>query len=287
MARKLGGKKRTGINPLAYLGVEPTSPANFLRVTRAPTLTDTSHNIGTVWLHEKNDSSEINDIYTLVDINTALSATTTPQGPAQWIQIAAGSGDLSSLTGDAGGPVFGDISSNIDIHGGDLITITGTPASNLLSVGLDNGLDGEVIIGSTAGSPAYATLKAGSGITIANASNSITINSTGTMVWAEVFVSQPMGPDRGYITNAAGLVTLTLPGTAAIGDKLHITGKGVGGWLIAQNAGQTIYFGVGSTTTGVGGSVSSTQTRDSIELVCVTANNDFNVLSSIGNITVV
>lgn len=102
----------------------------------------------------------------------------------------------------------------------------------------------------------------------------------------ETGTSANMVVNNGYIPNNAGLVTLTLPATAAIGDVVRVSGKGSGGWQIAQNASQTIYFGSMPTTTGVGGSLSSTNDRDSIELVCVTANNDWNVLSSIGNIAI-
>lgn len=102
----------------------------------------------------------------------------------------------------------------------------------------------------------------------------------------ETGTSANMVVNNGYITNNAGLVTVTLPSTAAVGDVVRVTGKGAGGWRIAQNASQTIYFGTMATTTGVGGRLDSTQQRDSIELLCVTANNDWNVLSSIGNITV-
>ena len=52
-----------------------------------------------------------------------------------------------------------------------------------------------------------------------------------------------MSVNNGYIANNAGLVTLTLPDTAALGDEVLVQGKGAGGWLIAQNASETIYFG--------------------------------------------
>ena len=94
-----------------------------------------------------------------------------------------------------------------------------------------------------------------------------------------------MAVHNGYIANNAGLVTLTLPATAAIGDEIRLTGKGAGGWRIAQNAGQTIYSDTSTTTTGVGGRLDSTQDRDTVELVCVTVDNDWNVLSSKGTIT--
>ncbi|MCF1193361.1 hypothetical protein LRR18_17360, partial [Mangrovimonas sp. AS39] len=48
-------------------------------------------------------------------------------------------------------------------------------------------VDGQVIIGSTAGTPTAATLTAGTGITITNASNSITIDAdAGGLEWSGV-----------------------------------------------------------------------------------------------------
>jgi hypothetical protein len=94
--------------------------------------------------------------------------------------------------------------------------------------------------------------------------------------------------NNGYIANNAGTVVFTLPVTAAVGTVIAVTGiNNNTGWQIAQNAGQTIYFGSTSTTTGVGGSLASTKTRDTVFLLCVVANNDWNVVDSIGNITIV
>ncbi len=59
------------------------------------------------------------------------------------------------------------------------------------------------------------------------------------------------------------------------------------GWQITQAAGQQIFFGTTQTTLGGGGSLTSSATRDSIEIVCVVANLTWNVISSQGNITVV
>lgn len=149
--------------------------------------------------------------------------------------------------------------------------------------------DGQLVVGSTGNAPVAATLTAGTDISITNAAGSITINSTGGggIEWEEVTTtSQSADVDTGYITNNANLVTVTLPSTIALGEVVRVTGKGAGGWRVAQNAGQTVYFGSSSTTTGTGGRLDSTHRRDSVELVCVTANTDFNVLSSVGNITV-
>jgi len=121
-----------------------------------------------------------------------------------------------------------------------------------------------------------------------DASGNITIGSPTSMTWAVTTVNATMAVDHGYIANKAGLLTMTLPATSVIGSIITITGiNNATGWAIAQSAGQTIYFGTGATTTGVGGSLASSATRDSITMVCVVADLSWNVLSSIGNVTIV
>lgn len=105
-------------------------------------------------------------------------------------------------------------------------------------------------------------------------------------VWnVQTGASVNMAVNNGYICNNAGTVTLTLPASADVGDNFKITGL-QGGWSIAQNAGDTIHMGDQSTTTGAGGSLASTDARDSVEIVCVVANTDYQVINSIGNLTV-
>ena len=105
--------------------------------------------------------------------------------------------------------------------------------------------------------------------------------------WEEVSgTSQATLMGQGYVPNNAGLVTLTLPATAIRGKELSVCGKGAGGWLLAQNSSQVIHFGVTSTTTGVTGSLASTQRYDTVRILCVTTNTTFVVLNSLGNLTV-
>ena len=109
-----------------------------------------------------------------------------------------------------------------------------------------------------------------------------------SFMWNEVTgTSSAMAVSNGYIANNAGLVTLTLPATAALGSVIEVSGKGAGGWLIAQNSGQTIHFGNSTTTTGVGGSIASTLQYDTVKILCITANTTWVVLSNVGNLTVV
>lgn len=151
--------------------------------------------------------------------------------------------------------------------------------------------DGQLIIGSTGNTPVLATLIAGSNMTITEGAGTITLASSagGGLAWTEVTgTSAGMSVNSGYIANNVALVTLTLPVTAAVGDIVAVVGKGAGGWKIAQNAGQQIYMLYDYTTPGTGGYILSELTAyDCVELVCITADTDFVVRSSMGNITIV
>jgi len=111
-----------------------------------------------------------------------------------------------------------------------------------------------------------------------------------SFTWSAATVNASLVVNTGIIANKAGLLTMTLPATAALGDIIRITGINTAvGWRIAQNANQQIFFGGVSSTLGVGGYIEATAIRDSVELICVLpgASTGWNVLSSIGNITVV
>lgn len=159
-------------------------------------------------------------------------------------------------------------------------------ASNMNPIVLTNG---QLLIGSTGADPSAATVTAGAGISISNGAGTITITSTGSgEPWTTVAgTTQALAVNNGYYANNAGLVTLTLPTTASVGDLILVGGQGAGGWLIAQNASQLIRFGSSVTTTGTGGSLASTNQYDNIVLRCMVANTTFAVWASIGNLTVV
>lgn len=124
------------------------------------------------------------------------------------------------------------------------------------------------------------TLIAGPGIAIDQSGSTITISSAS---FAANFVpvlttSQAMSIDTTYQAANVSLVTMTLPVTAAIGSILRVTGFGAGGWSIAQNAGQSIIVGGVTSSTGVIGSVSSTNQYDGIEIVCVVENTTWQTI---------
>jgi hypothetical protein len=150
---------------------------------------------------------------------------------------------------------------------------------------------GQLLIGTTASDPTAASLTAGTGVSITSATGAITINAVGGGVtWSTVTVDATFTVNTGTVANKAGLLTMTLPATASLGDIIAITGINTAlGWKIAQNANQQIFFGTSSTTAGITGSLASINIRDTIYLVCVVAGAStvYNVESVIGNITVV
>jgi hypothetical protein len=146
---------------------------------------------------------------------------------------------------------------------------------------------GQIPIGTTASDPAAATLTAGTGINISSVTGAITISSSGigSLVWNDVSgTSQSAAVNNGYIISNAGQTTVTLPATAAEGSVFGVQGKGAAGWILQANTGQTIHFG--SSATSSAGSLTSTNQWDSVQIVCVTANTTFAVISSVGNLTV-
>ena len=200
-------------------------------------------------------------------INTTGSASTVVVNLDSPVTVPHGGTGLTTLTN--GGILLGSGTGNV--------TVTAQPTN------------GQLLIGRTSLDPVLATLTAGNGVSITNASGSITIASSGGgFNWVEVTgTTQAISAQTGYIANNAGLVTLTLPATAVVGDTFQIVGKGAGLFKIAQNALQTIHYVASDTTTGVGGSLTAIEQYAAIEIVCITANSDFAVLDSSGNFTVV
>jgi hypothetical protein len=131
------------------------------------------------------------------------------------------------------------------------------------------------------------TLTTGGGTTtFLNANGTYTTPAGGTgFTWSTVSgTTQSAAINNGYIPTNSSLTTITLPSTAVVGSIVAIAGQGSGSWKVAQNSGQTIHFASQNTTTGTGGSLTTTNQYDSIELICVTANTDWVVRSSVGNI---
>jgi len=108
----------------------------------------------------------------------------------------------------------------------------------------------------------------------------------GGLTWTEVTgTSQSAAVNNGYIANNAGLVTINLPGTFAVGDIVHVVGKGTGLWVLDAPAGDTIHFGNQDTSSG--GTITATHRYDAIQVIGTVADTEWTVTGvSQGNLTV-
>ncbi len=153
------------------------------------------------------------------------------------------------------------------------------------------GTDGQVLIGGTSIDPAFTTLASSSGsIQFSPGPNSLSIDVVGGgLPWIYTTTSTYFTNNTGIIANSSTptVAVLTLPETAPRGSVIRVSGMGTGGWQIATSpttAGQVINFGdvVSSSST----PLASTEIGDAVELLCVTANQTWFVLSAQGNLTV-
>jgi hypothetical protein len=142
---------------------------------------------------------------------------------------------------------------------------------------------------------------AGTGISVSGATGSVTFTNIGVqsfngltgavladaVTWSVITADQTAVINKGYFANKGTLLTITLPTTAAVGSVIRVSGMNAGLWRIAQNASEVIHFGKTDTTVGTGGYIQSTLARDAVELICCVADTEWNVVSSVGNITIV
>lgn len=160
-----------------------------------------------------------------------------------------------------------------------------------------NGLitDGEFWIGTTVPNLGGTTISVGKitspsgtvGVGYSFPNITLDVLSEG-ITWSVISANQTLVVNHGYIcVSPGGALSLALPAVSSIGNIIEITLDGATSFTITQGAGQQIRVGNVSTTSGVGGTLGSTQQGDSIRMVCQTANLKWNVLSTMGNPTIV
>lgn len=193
---------------------------------------------------------------------------------------------------------------------------TATPAANALTVAGGTGMNTsgaaatvtinlDVPVDETNGGTAQTTYATGdilyasaadtlSKLTIGSAGEVLTVTggvptwepAAGAITWNEVTgTSQNAAVNNAYIANNAGLVTITLPGTFAVGDIVWVVGKGAGLWVLDAPAGDTIHYG--SQDTSSGGTITATNRYDAIQVVGTVADTEWTCTGiSQGNLTV-
>lgn len=139
--------------------------------------------------------------------------------------------------------------------------------------------NGSLLIGSAGGAPAAATLTAGSGITITNGANSITITATGAgFPWSDVSGTVNALANNGYFVT--GACTSTLPGSPTNGDVVKYIVDTTSTLTITANTGQRVRMQ--NALSGVAGTTANSQRGDSVELVYRSAASTWFSLSDNG-----
>lgn len=218
-------------------------------------------------------------------LNILGAGGTTTSAAGNTVTVTSGPTIATTYTEDAGTAT--PALNNLNIFGTGGITTSG--AGDTVTVTTDGTIATQYDADSGSATPAGGILNIiGAGSTVTSAAgDTVTISSTGGgMVWTEVIVVGPtqMAVDNGYIANNGSQVGLTLPLTAALGSTICVIGKGAGGWIINQNAGQTIREVDSVTTTGVLGTVESSEARATMCMVCITADTEWQITQSTGNL---
>jgi hypothetical protein len=212
-----------------------------------------------------NGSSWITYTPTVATINAATGGTY-----SNGTITLSGLGNLSPITG---------------IPQGTITSVTET--NNTFTVSSNNSSNSFTIDAVTGGTYSNGAITLGGSGSINTIITGIPTGSTssggGGTVWYGSTTSVTAVTNTGYITTATTLTTITLPTNPTLGFSFEVVGNGTGLWRINQNTGQTIRFGIVSTTP-TSGIISATTQYDAIRLVCTTANTEFTVLSALGNL---
>lgn len=201
-----------------------------------------------------------------------LLATTSLTGFIQAANFPAMLGDVTNTAGSLTNVISNDAITTVKILN------AAVTYAKIQNVGASS------LLGNPTGAPAATSeITLGTGLSFTGS----VLNATSTFQPMPTVVvtgtSQAMAVNTAYVANNAGLVTITLPVTAAVGDESRLMGMGAGLWKLAQNAGQVIHFGNQDTTTGTGGDISAKHRYDTLMIKCTVANTQWDVVAAQGN----
>ena len=248
-----------GKHPLSYLGVNATTPSQFVIEERDPTNNDfAEYQLGTLWF-----CTTIPKLWMLSSKDPSVNP--------KWVGVYPGDGSGTNffetnsgtasenagtinIKGRAGGVLTSmAILDEVTLRLDDDLVITnslkiGTFTDGILrssSTGqissLPDGTDGQVLIASSTGVPVWANLTQGSNVTITNGANSIRIASSGgggggfAGLVTDSGTAVPDGSDEITLSGSTNITTSApiAPGTQAIielKDDITLTGLGSITW---------------------------------------------------------
>jgi len=235
------------------------------------------------------DHAEVGQMWVNTTLDSFYVLTSDAGGTATWLPMSTASGAITGTqltitpgpTSITGTIVFPSILNKVLVTNGTG-TVSGTAAT-----------DGQVLVGSTGGAPAWTTITAGTGIVVTNGAGTVTISSPDSgITWESKAVNFAALSNYGYRITAAG-VTATLPASPTIGDVVVITQDVASGTVlnVSPDAADTINWGGAALAAGVGlkttalttvGTGPTDQIGCYLEFVATSASN-WNVAAVQGN----
>ncbi len=157
------------------------------------------------------------------------------------------------------------------------------------TVGGGYGTNGAIVFSTPSNGEMNAQVQVDGATVIINAANKL--QSISQFTWVVQAADLIASPGFGYFANSAtpgpiGLI-VTLPAASTVGQTFRVYAYNSNGWTIAQGAGQSIQVGQQTTTVGATGSLVSTRTGDTVELVCTATNTTWAAVSYDGNIIII
>ena len=102
------------------------------------------------------------------------------------------------------------------------------------------------------------------------------------LTWNEITTDTTAVVNNAYICNAASVITVTMPATFTINDRIKIMGKNTGGWAVVAASGDTIYHL--DDTKAAPATFSLVEARGCCDIQGLTANADWEVINVEGEV---
>ena len=229
------------------------------------------------------------------DNSLGLTITGNPGSNSLTVSTVSGNPLIDSLTGDSGGAVPADGSSNINIVGGTGVTVAGNPGTNTLTINLGSssllvGLEGDGAVQVGPDGTGYITLEGGTNVTVTEdaLNNKLVIAASGGAGDVDTLTGNSggaVGVDGAANINvvgdtAAGLTVTGNPGTFTL-TVSTISGNPVGE-TITGDSGGAVNFDASGNINIVGGtncSVAGNPGTNTMTINVTTGTGDVDTLT--------
>lgn len=240
-------KRLTGLNPLAYIGVEAITPPQMYIADRPPRSNDSRNfNLGDLWLDKNSEN-----LYVLASLARGVAVWVTSSGATTFETDNGEAVDIGGVIG-----LFGD---------GSTITTAATGA-NEITFSLTQGLDGQVLIGADLASAQWADItSADNSVLITQGANTLDLTVDPSVVIGngtngQLLIGGGSSPQWASLTSDGSIVitpgvnTLQITAPSATGLTTVNTNSGAatqvaGAISLLGNAANITTSGTGSTVT--------------------------------------